>query len=257
MNGLAALIVVAVLFGTVWLGAGVAGQETLFGVVIPYAAIAVFLLGLVYRVLTWARAPVPFKITSSSGQQTSLPWIEAERLDSPPDAKWTVGRMAMEVLFFRSLFRNTKATLHPGPNLVQQSDRLLWLGALVFHWSFLIIFIRHLRFFLEPVPAFVQGMERLDELFQVAVPTLFLTDVAIVAALLYLLGRRFFKEHIGRSDVAGYHEKTGLDRNSFFGDPKLVDPASGDFRLAADSPVTIRNPKGKPVGADHSSRAEK
>ena len=55
-----------------------------------------------------------------------------------------------------------------------------------------IIFIRHLRFFLEPVPAFVQGMERLDELFQVAVPTLFLTDVAIVVALLYLLGRRFF-----------------------------------------------------------------
>jgi hypothetical protein len=40
MNGLAALIVVAVLLGTVWLGAGVAGQEALFGVVIPYAAIA-------------------------------------------------------------------------------------------------------------------------------------------------------------------------------------------------------------------------
>ena len=191
MNGLSALIVVAALLGVVWLGAGVAGQETLFGVVIPYAAIAVFLLGLVYRVLTWARAPVPFKITSSSGQQTSLPWIEAEKLDSPPDAKWTVARVAMEVLFFRSLFRNTKASLHPGPNLVQQSDRLLWLGALAFHWSFLIIFLRHLRFFLEPVPAFVQGLERLDELFQVAVPTLFLTDVVIVAALVYLLGRRF------------------------------------------------------------------
>ena len=37
MNGLSALIVVAVLLGTVWLGAGVAGQESLFGVVIPYA----------------------------------------------------------------------------------------------------------------------------------------------------------------------------------------------------------------------------
>jgi nitrate reductase gamma subunit len=192
MNGLSALIVVAVLLGTVWLGAGVAGQESLFGVVIPYAAIAVFLLGLVYRVLRWARAPVPFKITSVSGQQTSLPWIKAERLESPPDAKWTVGRMALEVLFFRSLFRNTKATLAPGPKLIHQSDRLLWLGSLAFHWSFLIIFLRHLRFFLEPVPAFVQGLERIDELFQVAVPTLFLTDVVIVAALVYLLGRRFF-----------------------------------------------------------------
>ena len=192
MNGLSALIVVAMLVGTVWLGVGVAGQETLFGVVIPYAAIAVFLLGVTYRILAWARAPVPFKITSSSGQQTSLPWIEAERLDSPPDAKWTVARMALEILFFRSLFRNTRASLAPGPNLVQQSDRLLWLGALAFHWSFLIIFLRHLRFFLEPVPAFVRGLERVDALFQVAVPALFVTDVIIVASLVYLLGRRFF-----------------------------------------------------------------
>jgi nitrate reductase gamma subunit len=192
MNGLSALIVVAVLLGTVWLGAGVAGQESLFGVVIPYAAITVFLLGVVYRVLRWARAPVPFRITSSSGQQTSLPWIEPERLESPPDAKWTMARMALEILFFRSLFRNTKASLAPGQKLVQQSDRLLWLGALAFHWSFLIIFLRHLRFFLEPVPAFVQGLERMDELFQVAVPSLFLTDVVIVVALVYLLGRRFF-----------------------------------------------------------------
>jgi nitrate reductase gamma subunit len=191
MNGLSALIVVAVLLGTVWLGAGVAGQESLFGVVIPYAAIAVFLLGLVYRILQWARAPVPFRITTSCGQQTSLPWIRAEKLESPPDTKWTVGRMALEILFFRSLFRNTKAELAPGQKLLQQSDRLLWLGALAFHWSFLIIFLRHLRFFLEPVPLFVQWLERIDELFQVAVPTLFLTDVVLVVALLYLLGRRF------------------------------------------------------------------
>lgn len=192
MNGLSALIVVAVLLGAVWMGVGVAGLESLFGVVIPYAAITVFLLGLVYRILRWARAPVPFKITSSSGQQTSLPWITPERLESPPDAKWTVGRMALEILVFRSLFRNTRASLTSGQKLVHQSDRLLWLGALAFHWSFLIIFLRHLRFFLEPVPAFVQGLERIDELFQVAVPSLFLTDVVIVLSLLYLLGRRFF-----------------------------------------------------------------
>jgi nitrate reductase gamma subunit len=100
--------------------------------------------------------------------------------------------MALEILLFRSLFRNTRAELRPDQKLVHQSDRLLWLGALAFHWSFLVIFLRHLRFFMEPVPLFVQWIERVDELFQVAVPTLFLTDVAIVAALLYLLGRRFF-----------------------------------------------------------------
>jgi hypothetical protein len=59
----------------------------------------------------------------------------------------------------------------------------------------------------------------------------------------------FFKEHIGGSDTAGYREKTGLDQNSFFGDPELIDPANGDFRLAPDSPVTIRTPEGKPIGA--------
>jgi nitrate reductase gamma subunit len=191
MNGLSALVVAMALVGIAWLGAGVAGQEYLFGVVIPYAAIVAFLLGLTWRVLRWARAPVPFKITSSSGQQTSLPWIAAEKLDSPPDAKWTVGRLTLEILFFRSLFRNTRAELAPGQKLVHQSDRLLWLGALAFHWSFLVVFLRHLRFFLEPVPAFVQGLERLDELFQVAVPTLLVTDVVIVISLLYLLGRRF------------------------------------------------------------------
>jgi nitrate reductase gamma subunit len=192
MKGLSALIIAGALLGVVWLGAGVAGQEYLFAVVIPYTAIVVFLLGLTWRVVQWARAPVPFKITSTSGQQTSLPWIRPEKLDSPPDAKWTVGRLALEILFFRSLFRNTRSELVEGPKLVQQSDRLLWLGALAFHWSFLIIFLRHLRFFLEPVPAFVQGLERLDELFQVAVPTLFVTDVVIVVSLLYLLGRRLF-----------------------------------------------------------------
>ena len=103
MNGLSALIVVAALLGAVWLGAGVAGQETLFGVVIPYAAIAVFLLGLVYRVLSWARAPVPFKITSSSGQQTSLPWIKAEKLESPPDARYWCDHARRTVRFSASL----------------------------------------------------------------------------------------------------------------------------------------------------------
>jgi len=192
MNGLSALIIALALLGVAWLGAGVAGQEQLFGVVIPYTAIVVFLLGLTWRIIRWARAPVPYKITSCSGQQTSLPWIRPEKLDSPPDVKWTVGRLALEILLFRSLFRNTRSELTPGPKLVQQSDRLLWLGALAFHWSFLVIFLRHLRFFLEPVPAFVQGLERVDELFQVAVPTLLVTDVVIVASLLYLLARRFF-----------------------------------------------------------------
>ena len=50
-------------------------------------------------------------------------------------------------------------------------------------------------------------------------------------------------------DVQGYREKTGLDKNSFFGDPKLVDPKNGDYRLAPDSPIRNLRPDGGPMGA--------
>src|SRR5208337_589368 len=63
-------------------------------------------------------------------------------------------------------------------------------GALAFHWSFLFIFLRHLRFFMEPVPRVVLALERVDSFFQVGAPILYVTDVIVMAALLYLLVRR-------------------------------------------------------------------
>ena len=83
MRALIALLAVAVLLGVVYVGVGLAGQEYLFGIVIPYIAIAVFLVGLVYRILLWAGAPVPFRIPTTCGQQKSLPWIKQNRLDNP------------------------------------------------------------------------------------------------------------------------------------------------------------------------------
>jgi len=59
----------------------------------------------------------------------------------------------------------------------------------------------------------------------------------------------FFRERIGKDDVQGYRQKTGLDRNSFFGDPALVDPSGGDFRLAPDSPARNFLPEGEAPGA--------
>lgn len=60
----------------------------------------------------------------------------------------------------------------------------------------------------------------------------------------------YFRDHIKGDDVAGYREKTGLDKNSFFGDPKLVDPENGDYRVAPDSPIRALRPDGGPVGAE-------
>ncbi|MEW6044979.1 MAG: sulfate reduction electron transfer complex DsrMKJOP subunit DsrM [Bacillota bacterium] len=162
----------------------------LFGVVIPYAALAVFLAGVVYRVVKWASAPVPFRIPVTCGQQKSLPWIKASKVENPSGPWGVLARIALEVLFFRSLIRNTRAELRPGPKLAYHWEKWLWVGSLVFHWSVLIILIRHLRLFTEPVPAFVSGLEGLDAFFRLGQPVLYMTDVTVVAAVTYLLIRR-------------------------------------------------------------------
>jgi len=190
MRALTALLAVAGLLGLVYVGVGLAGQQYLFGVVVPYVAIVVFLVGMVYRVLLWAGAPVPFRIPTVSGQQKSLPWIHQDKLESPSNGLHVLGRMALEVLLFRSLFRNTRVAMTPAQRVVYQSDKLLWAASLAFHWCFLLIFLRHMRFFLEPVPWLVSFLDGFDGFFQLTVPTFLLTNAVIVGALLFLLGRR-------------------------------------------------------------------
>jgi nitrate reductase gamma subunit len=172
----------------------VAGQSAtlrmFFGIVVPYAAIVIFLVGLSARVVRWARTPVPFRIPTTCGQQKSLPWLKRSRLDNPSTTLEVVGRMALEILLFRSLFRNTTNELRSGPQLVYGENKFLWLGAIAFHYSFLIIFLRHLRFFMEPIPGFVIGLQTIDGFFQIGAPVLYVTDITLLAGLAYLLFRR-------------------------------------------------------------------
>lgn len=174
----------------VFMGVGVVGLNSLFGIVIPYSALIVFLIGVVYRVGKWAKSPVPFRIPTTCGQQKSLPWIKANNLESPYNTLGVIGRMALEVLLFRSLFRNTRAELRNGPRVVYGGTKWLWLGGLAFHWSFLFILIRHLRFFTEPIPFFVNLFVSVDGLFEISVPTLYMTDITILLAVTYLFLRR-------------------------------------------------------------------
>ncbi|OPZ35541.1 MAG: Nitrate reductase gamma subunit [Spirochaetes bacterium ADurb.BinA120] len=170
--------------------AGAGKLPALFGIWFPYAASVLFLGGILFRLIDWARSAVPFRITTTAGQAKSLPWIKSERLESPSGLPSLLGRMALEVLFFRSLFRNTRAEIHPGPKLAYGSSKWLWIFAMMFHWSFLIIFIRHLRFFSEPVPFLVSLTHSLDGLFEIGLPELYITNVLIMLALSYLLVRR-------------------------------------------------------------------
>lgn len=183
-------IVVLGVMGAAW-GVGALGWDVLGGIVVPYAAAAVFVLGMCWRMLDWARRPVPYAIPTTGGQQRSLPWIKSASLDNPTTGWGVAGRLALEALTFRSLFRNTALRYDPtGPRRGYSSAKFLWLGALAFHYAMLVILVRHLRFFLPTVPWCVRTVSALDGVFEVGVPGLFVSDAVFGAALLFLLGRR-------------------------------------------------------------------
>ncbi|HEU4383469.1 MAG TPA: sulfate reduction electron transfer complex DsrMKJOP subunit DsrM [Anaeromyxobacteraceae bacterium] len=189
MGVLVSLLAVVALFLVALLGASGLGLRWLFGVAVPYAAAAVFVVGVVLRVLDWARSPVPFRIPTTCGQQKSLPWIRQSKVENPSTTAGVVARMALEVLCFRSLFRNTRVALEDG-RLTYASSKWLWAAGLAFHWSLLVVLVRHLRFFAEPVPRLVLAVTTLDGFFQVGLPEILATTVVFLAAGSFLLLRR-------------------------------------------------------------------
>jgi nitrate reductase gamma subunit len=189
-----------------------ANLQFVFGVVIPYLAVLLFVEGMVYRLIQWARSPVPFRIPTTCAQNRTLPWIKknvGEKLDNPEKTLHVIGRMALEILLFRSLFRNLRTELKRDPDnpettrLVYWSNKWLWLGAIAFHYAFLIIILRHLRFFTEPVPGFVHGLEGMDGIFQIYLPTIYLTGFILLVALTYLLVRRVVNPELRYISIAG------------------------------------------------------
>lgn len=103
--------------------------------------------------------------------------------------------MFFEIAFFRSLFRNTKAEIMNG-KLYVGSNKWLWIGALAFHYSFLIVLVRHLRFFMAQTLWCISVVDSVDSFWQIGLPMVYMTDIIIGAALLYLLGRRIFNPQV-------------------------------------------------------------
>ncbi len=190
MRVLFSFIVVLLLAVIAYAGVNAGHMQFLFGVIIPYAALAMFIGGMIYRVLKWGSSAVPFSIPSTCGQQKSLPWIKQSKLENPSGMPGVVGRMALEVLLFRSLFRNLKTQLHEGPQIAYGEAKWLWLAGMAFHWSFFIVFIRHLRFFIQQVPAPITMIEGLDSFLQIGTPLLYQTDIVLLLAVTYLFLRR-------------------------------------------------------------------
>lgn len=190
MGLLFSFFTVVALIIVVFIGVSGANLHYVFGVVIPYIAFFLFLAGIAYRVLQWGKVPVPFRIPTTAGQQKSLPWIKSSSIENPFTSLGVIIRMALEVLAFRSLFRNSRAELRDGPKLSYASSKWLWMGALAFHYTFLIIIIRHLRLFFEPVPAVIKIVESLDGFFQVGAPVVYITDLVFLGAITFLFLRR-------------------------------------------------------------------
>ena len=84
-----------------------------------YVATAILVFGLAARITKYARTPAPLKIPTTPAPVTM------------PGVVW---RMFREVVFFHSLFRSNKWT---------------WLFGWIFHFSLLLVLLRHIRYFQE------------------------------------------------------------------------------------------------------------
>jgi nitrate reductase gamma subunit len=201
---LSSLLAVFLLALIAYLGS-IAGLQWLFGIVLPYLAVIVFIVGVARRVMGWSASAVPFRIPTTCGQQKSMPWIKQAKIDNPSTGLGVFFRMLLEIVTFRSLFRNTRMKIKTGPTIAYNLEIFLWVGALAFHYAFLTTVVRHFRFFLEPVPWFLQLLENVDSFFRVEVlydpiqaglPGVFISGLVLLAAVTYLFLRRLFVSNV-------------------------------------------------------------
>jgi len=129
--------------------------STIYAVLFYFAA-AVFAVGLAYRIGLYARTPAPLKIPTTP---------------APVTRTGVVARLAREVVFFESLFKASKWT---------------WLFGWVFHAALLLVVLRHLRYFTEPVWFWVRWVQ----------PFGLYAGFAMVAGLVGLWVRRLAVERV-------------------------------------------------------------
>lgn len=192
MIGIAyALIAVIILILVPWVGVQGLGLTYLFGVIIPYVAMAIFFFGSLQRLISWSRIPNPFKIPTTGGQQKSLSWIRQSKLDNPSSTGQVIGRVFSEVFLFRSLFRNLSPRVGiQGTGVTYASAKWLWLFAILFHYAMLTTLFRHLRFVTNPVLWPVRLVEGIDGWLEVGIPQVMISGLVLLCAVCLLLARR-------------------------------------------------------------------
>jgi len=137
-----------------------------------YVAALIFIIGVGRKVYIYAKTPQPLKIPTTPAPLTKL------------GVAW---RMIKEVTVFYSLFR---------------SNKFIWIFGWMFHVGLALVLIRHLRYFLEPVP-YIIG----NELVQTAGKY---GALAMAAGLLGLWGRRFLVDRVRYISRPSDHLMLGL-----------------------------------------------
>ena len=94
---------------------------TIFFAFLFYFATAVFICGLAFRVWVYARTPAPLKIPTTP---------------APTTRSGVAFRLFREVVLFESLFK---------------ANKWIWIFGWMFHFALLLVLLRHLRYFTEPV----------------------------------------------------------------------------------------------------------
>lgn len=129
--------------------------STLFAILF-YLATLLFVVGLFYRISTYARIPAPLKIPTTP---------------APTSTGGVVLRMTREVVFFESLFKANLWT---------------WAMGWLFHASMALVLLRHLRYFTEPVWSWVALLQ----------PFGMYAGITMLLGVLGLWARRWFVERI-------------------------------------------------------------
>lgn len=121
-----------------------------------YIATLILVGGIAIRLYTYGNTPAPLKIPT---------------MPAPTTQSGVVFRLLREVTVFESLFK---------------SNKWLWLFGWVFHLGLLVVLIRHLRYFTEPVWSWVAVIQ----------PIGVYAGMAMTVGLLGLLARRIILERI-------------------------------------------------------------
>ncbi len=121
-----------------------------------YFAAAVIIIGLVYRIRLYATTPTPLRIPT---------------MPAPTTGAGVWRRMFFEITLFNSLFK---------------SNRWIWLFGWVFHAALLLVLLRHLRYFTDPVWSWVALIQPLGAY----------AAFAMVAGLAGLWARRLLVDRV-------------------------------------------------------------